>query len=61
CDNVNSSPSNENPKHNNFTNNSELTKSYSETVTKCHDQNSILDDPNDDILKSENQIVEGLV
>ncbi|CAG8518311.1 3255_t:CDS:2 [Funneliformis caledonium] len=53
--------SQENPGHNNSINNSELTKSHSETVTKCHDQNSVLDDPNDDILESENQIVEGLV
>ena len=53
--------SQENPGHNNSTNNSELTKNHSETVTKCHDQNSVLDDPNDDILESENQIVEGLV
>src|SRR5437763_5938816 len=53
--------SQENPGYNNSTNNSKLTKSHSETVTKCHDQNSVLDDPNDDILESENQIVEGLV
>src|SRR5439155_8639577 len=53
--------SQENPGHNNSTNNSELTKSHSENLTKCHDQNSVLDDPNDDILESENQIVEGLV
>ncbi|RIA91181.1 hypothetical protein C1645_822424 [Glomus cerebriforme] len=53
--------SQKNPGHNNSTNNSELTKSHSETMTKCHDQNSVLDDPNDDILESENQIIEGLV
>jgi hypothetical protein len=45
----------------------ELTKSHSETVTKCHDQNdvmpkvSVLGDPDTEILESENQIVEGLV
>ncbi|CAG8540981.1 9184_t:CDS:2 [Funneliformis mosseae] len=44
----------ENPRHNNSTNNSELTKSHSKTVTKCHDQNSVLDNPNNDILELEN-------
>ncbi|CAB4437820.1 unnamed protein product [Rhizophagus irregularis] len=56
--------SQENSEHNHSANNTELTKSYSEnvkTVTKCHDQNSTLDDPNVDILESENQIVDGLM
>ncbi|PKY57126.1 hypothetical protein RhiirA4_477973 [Rhizophagus irregularis] len=56
--------SQENSEHNHSANNTELTKSYSEnvkTVTKCHDQNSTLDDPNVDILESENQIFENKV
>jgi hypothetical protein len=53
--------SRENSGHNNSSNNSgdtELTKSHSETGTKCHDQNGA---PNVDILELENQIVEGFV
>ena len=56
--------SRENSGHNSSANNSgdtELTKSHSETVTKCHDQNGALEGPNVDILELENQIVEGLV
>jgi hypothetical protein len=67
--------SQENPRHNNSTDNSgdiKPTKSHSEdvkTVTKCHNQNdviskvSVLDesDTTSEILESENQIVEGLV
>ncbi|GES88172.1 hypothetical protein GLOIN_2v1708780 [Rhizophagus clarus] len=67
--------SQENPGHNNSTNNSgdiKPTKSHSEdvkTMTKCHNQNdviskvSVLDesDTTSEILELENQIVEGLV
>ncbi|CAG8641523.1 10803_t:CDS:2 [Funneliformis mosseae] len=60
CDNINSSPSSENPGYNNFTNNSELIKVIQKLI-KCYNQNSTLDNLNVDILESENQIVKGLI
>ena len=56
--------SQENFRHNSFTNNSddtEFTKSHSKTMTKYHDQNSAFEGPNVNILELENQIIKGLV